>query len=50
MGQFIEIPYQQTSVRACEARPAGAGPFPALVVIQEWWGLDEHITPSWPDD
>ena len=22
------------------ARPAGNGPFPALLVIQEWWGLD----------
>ncbi|MBK8047045.1 MAG: dienelactone hydrolase family protein [Anaerolineales bacterium] len=25
------------------ARPEGAGPWPALVVIQEWWGLNEHI-------
>ena len=25
------------------ARPAGDGPFPAVVVIQEWWGLDQHI-------
>jgi carboxymethylenebutenolidase len=25
------------------ARPAGSGPLPAVVVIQEWWGLDEHI-------
>ncbi len=25
------------------ARPRGEGPFPALVVIQEWWGLDAHI-------
>ncbi|MGI8854557.1 MAG: dienelactone hydrolase family protein [Thermomicrobiales bacterium] len=25
------------------ARPAGDGLFPALVVIQEWWGLDAHI-------
>jgi carboxymethylenebutenolidase len=22
------------------ARPAGKGPWPALIVIQEWWGLD----------
>jgi carboxymethylenebutenolidase len=26
------------------ALPEGAGPFPAVVVIQEWWGLDVHIT------
>ena len=25
------------------ARPQGAGPFPAVIVIQEWWGLNEHI-------
>jgi carboxymethylenebutenolidase len=24
-------------------RPEGVGPLPAIVVIQEWWGLDEHI-------
>jgi carboxymethylenebutenolidase len=24
-------------------RPEGAGPWPGVVVIQEWWGLDEHI-------
>ena len=25
------------------AQPGGAGPFPGVVVIQEWWGLDDHI-------
>jgi carboxymethylenebutenolidase len=25
------------------ARPTGDGPFPAVVVIQEWWGVDDHI-------
>lgn len=25
------------------ARPAGAGPFAALVVIHEWWGLNKQI-------
>jgi carboxymethylenebutenolidase len=25
------------------ARPEGDGPFPGIVVIQEWWGLDDHI-------
>ena len=25
------------------ARPEGDGPFPGIVVIQEWWGLDAHI-------
>jgi carboxymethylenebutenolidase len=25
------------------AKPDGDGPFPAVVVIQEWWGLNAHI-------
>ena len=25
------------------ARPMSEGQFPAIVVLQEWWGLDEHI-------
>lgn len=25
------------------AKPDGSGPFPAVIVIQEWWGLEEHI-------
>ncbi|MEW6401587.1 MAG: dienelactone hydrolase family protein [Chloroflexota bacterium] len=29
-------------VKAHAASPAGDGPFPALIVIQEWWGLDEQ--------
>jgi carboxymethylenebutenolidase len=24
------------------ARPKGEGPFPTLIVIQEWWGLDQQ--------
>lgn len=24
-------------------RPAGAGPFPAIVVIHEWWGLNDWV-------
>ena len=25
------------------ARPDGDGPFPAVLVLQEWWGLNDHI-------
>lgn len=25
------------------ARPEGDGPFPGVIVVQEWWGLDDHI-------
>lgn len=30
-------------VRAFLAEPEGSGPFPAMVVIHEWWGLNERI-------
>ena len=32
-----------TGAGAYEAKPSGPGPFPAVVVIQEWWGVNEHI-------
>ena len=25
------------------ARPEGDGPHPGVIVLQEWWGIDEHI-------
>lgn len=28
--------------------PAGQGPFPGIIVIHEWWGLNEHIE-HWAD-
>jgi carboxymethylenebutenolidase len=28
---------------AFEARPSGAGAYPGVLVVQEWWGLNEHI-------
>ena len=31
------------AIKAYEARPAGGGPFPALIVIHENRGLTEHI-------
>jgi carboxymethylenebutenolidase len=30
------------SVSGYLAKPSGKGPWPALVVIQEWWGLDQQ--------
>jgi carboxymethylenebutenolidase len=33
----------EDTVSAYLARPPGEGPFPALVVIHEWWGLDDWI-------
>ncbi len=39
----IEIPGPAGSVRAFEVRPAAGGAHPAVIVIQEWWGLNDHI-------
>jgi carboxymethylenebutenolidase len=31
------------NIKAFIAEPAGAGPGPAAIVIQEWWGLNDHV-------
>ena len=42
MGEMIEFPSNGTTGQGYLATPeVGAGP--ALVVIQEWWGLVDHI-------
>ncbi len=43
MGTMIEYPRNGRNVSAYLATPSGAGPFPAVIVIQEWWGLNAHI-------
>ncbi len=30
-------------IRLFECRPKAAGTYPAVLVIQEWWGLNDHI-------
>jgi carboxymethylenebutenolidase len=39
----VGYPGKGGALRAYCAAPDGAGPFPAVIVVQEWWGLDEHI-------
>ncbi|MCH7909309.1 MAG: dienelactone hydrolase family protein [Candidatus Hydrogenedentes bacterium] len=39
----IEIAINGHSVPAFQCLPSGDGPFPGVVVIQEWWGLVDHI-------
>jgi carboxymethylenebutenolidase len=36
MGKLVEM----GSTKGYLGRPAGEGPWPSLIVIQEWWGLD----------
>jgi carboxymethylenebutenolidase len=38
----VEYPRNGGSRPAFIARPAG-GPHPAVIVVHEWWGLDDHI-------
>lgn len=39
----VEYPSNAHTGMGYLARPEGAGPFPGVIVIQEWWGLEEHI-------
>jgi carboxymethylenebutenolidase len=39
----VAIPSGSEQVVAYLAKPKGQGPFPALVVIHEWWGLNDQI-------
>lgn len=38
MGKEVQI----GGVQGYLARPSGTGPWPAMIVIQEWWGLDDQ--------
>jgi len=42
-SQLVEFPANGINGMGYVARPADAAPHPAVVVIQEWWGLDGHI-------
>ena len=42
-GSMIEFEANGGTAPGYLAKPQGDGPFPGLVVIQEWWGLDNHI-------
>jgi carboxymethylenebutenolidase len=39
----VSFPSGTDQVVAYLARPQGPGPFPALVVIHEWWGLNDQV-------
>ena len=43
MGTMTEFKRNGQRVGAYLAKPQGAGPSPAVIVIQEWWGLDDHV-------
>lgn len=39
----VAFPAGELTVPGYLAHPEGEGPFPGVVVIQEWWGVDDHI-------
>jgi carboxymethylenebutenolidase len=40
---MVEFPSNGTTTPGYLARPEGDGPFPGVIVIQEWWGLNDNI-------
>ena len=43
IGQAVSFPSNGETVQAVLYKPAGAGPFPAIVVVHEWWGLSDWV-------
>jgi carboxymethylenebutenolidase len=43
MGETVEFPSNSGHATGYLALPAG-GRGPGVIVIQEWWGIDDHIT------
>lgn len=39
----VQFPSNGHTTSGYLARPQGSGRFPGVVVIQEWWGLDQHV-------
>jgi len=42
-GEMVTFPNDSTNVSGYLAKPQADGRFPAVIVIQEWWGLVPHI-------
>ena len=42
-GKAVSYKSGDETVNAMIYTPAGKGPFPALIVIHEWWGLNDWV-------
>jgi carboxymethylenebutenolidase len=42
-GSMIQIPSGGEKIGSYLAKPIGKGPFPAVILIHEWWGLNDQI-------
>ena len=43
MAPLVDLSVKERGAQGYLAKPAGDGPWPAVVVIQEWWGLNDNI-------
>lgn len=43
MTQAFQFQSGTETVPGVLERPEGSGPWPGMLVVQEWWGLDSHI-------
>ncbi len=43
MSAIVDLSVSKRNAKGYLAKPAGPGPHPAVVVVQEWWGLNAHI-------
>ena len=43
LSEMVEFNGNGSSTQGYLARPQGDGPFPGVIVIQEWWGLNDNI-------
>ncbi len=41
--ETVSFPADGETATGFLARPEGPGPFPGVIVVQEWWGVDDHI-------
>ena len=40
---MVQYPSEGVTMQAFLVTPDGSGPSPAVIVVQEWWGLNEHV-------
>ena len=42
-SEVVQFPSDALTIKAFQARPLSSGSVPAVLIIHEWWGLNEHI-------
>ncbi|MBI4641435.1 MAG: dienelactone hydrolase family protein [Candidatus Tectomicrobia bacterium] len=43
LSSMVQFQSNGNTIAAFQVRPKAEGTYPAIIVIQEWWGLDDHI-------